>query len=217
MFFKLIVSLLLMIQPAEIVVDKIAAVVNTEIITVSDIDKSLLLYSPAGSSGGDEGDLYLKELNKLINYKVVSLEYKDQFELTEEDFENVQRSIIERYGSMDDTKRILEKFDMDLKDFRLFLTEKILYEKVIEDKFKLGVVIEFSDIEEFYKNDYLPSRKKLGIEPKSIIDMTPVIENFLRGKKVRKELSQWLEGIKASYSIKNILSDERKRDEEEAN
>ncbi|MCK4890622.1 MAG: hypothetical protein KAS97_11875, partial [Candidatus Aminicenantes bacterium] len=92
-----------------------------------------------------------------------------------------------------------------------------LYEKVIEDKFKLGVVIEFSDIEEFYKNDYLPSRKKLGIEPKSIIDMTPVIENFLRGKKVRKELSQWLEGIKASYSIKNILSDERKRDEEEAN
>ncbi len=206
-----------MIQPAEIVVDKIAAVVNTEIITVSDIDKSLLLYSPAGSSGGDEGDLYLKELNKLINYKVVSLEYKDQFELTEEDFENVQRSIIERYGSMDDTKRILEKFDMDLKDLRLFLTEKIFYEKVIEDKFKLGVVIEFSDIEEFYKNDYLPSRKKLGIEPKSIIEMTPVIENFLRGKKVRKELSQWLAGIKASYSIKNILSDERERDEEKTN
>ncbi len=217
MFFKLIVSLLLLIQPAEIVVDKIAAVVNAEIITVSDIDKSLLLYSPVGNSVSDEGDLYLKELNKLINYKVVFLEYKDQFELTEEDFENVQRSIIERYGSMDDTKRILEKFDMDLKDFRLFLTEKILYEKVIEDKFKIGVVIEFSDIEGFYKNDYLPSRKKLGIEPKSIIDMTPVIENFLRGKKVRKELSQWLEGIKASYSIKNILSDERKRDEEEAN
>ncbi|MCK5222077.1 MAG: hypothetical protein KAR14_10885 [Candidatus Aminicenantes bacterium] len=217
MFFKLIVSLLLLVQPAEIVVDKIAAVVNDEIITVSDIDKSLLLYSPVENSGSYEEDLYLKELDKLINHKVVFLEYKDQFELSEEDFENVQRSIIERYGSMDDTKRILEKFDMDLKDFRLFLTEKILYEKVIEDKFKLGVVIEFSDIEEFYKNDYLPSRKKLGIEPKSIIDMTPVIENFLRGKKVRKELSQWLEGIKASYSIKNILSDERKRDEEEAN
>lgn len=217
MFFKLIVSLLLLIQPSEIVVDKIAAVVNEDIITVSDIDKSLLLYSPVGSSGSDEGDLYLKELNKLINYKVVFLEYKDQFELTEEDFENVQRSIIERYGSLDDTKRILEKFDMDLKDFRLFLTEKILYEKVIEDKFKLGVVIEFSNIEKFYKSDYRPSREKLGIEPKSIIEMTPVIENFLRGKKVRKELSQWLEGIKASYSIKNILSDERKRDEEKTN
>jgi len=214
MFFKLIVSLLLFIQPAEIVVDKIAAVVNEEIITVSDIDKSLLLYSPVGSSGRDEGDLYLSELNKLINYKLVFLEYKDQFDLTEEDFENAQRSIIERYGSIDDTKRVLEKFDMDLKDFRLFLTEKILYEKVIEDKFKLGVVIEFSEIEEFYKNDYLPSREKLGIEPKSIIDMTPLIENFLRGKKVQKELSQWLEGIKASYSIKNILSDERERDEE---
>ncbi len=201
-----------MIQPSEIVVDKIAAVVNTDIITVSDIDKSLFINNSGGSSHSEEGDLYLKELNKLINYKVVFLEYKDQFELTEEDFENVQRSMIERYGSITDIKRKLKRFDMDLKDLRIFLTEKILYEKVIEDKFKLGVVIEFADIEEFYKNDYLPSRKKLGIEPKSIIEMTPDIENFLRGKKVTEELSQWLEGIKVSYSIKNILSDEREFD-----
>ena len=208
--------MLFLIQPTEIVVDKIAAVVNTDIITVSDIDKSLFFYSIAGSVGNDDEDLYLRELNNLINYKVVFLEYKDQFELSEEDFENVQRSIIERYGSLDNIKKILDKFDMDMKDFRLFLTEKILYEKVIEDKFKLGVVIEFSEIEDFYNKDYLPSRKNLGMEPKSIIEMTPVIERHLRGKKVRKELSQWLEGIKASYSIKNIISDEREQDEKKA-
>ena len=208
--------MLLLIQPTEIVVDKIAAVVNTDIITVSDIDKSLFFYSIAGSAGNDDEDLYLRELNNLINYKVAFLEYKDQFELSEEDFENVQRSIIERYGSLDNIKKILDKFDMDMKDFRLFLTEKILYEKVIEDKFKLGVVIEFSEIEDFYNKDYLPSRKNLRMEPKSIIEMTPVIERHLRGKKVRKELSQWLEGIKASYSIKNIISDEREQDEKKA-
>ena len=103
-----------------------------------------------------------------------------------------------------------------MKDFRIFLTEKMFYNKVIEDKFKLGVVIEFSEIEDFYNKDYLPSRRNLGMEPKSIIEMTPVIESHLRGKKVQKELSQWLEGIKASYSIKNIISDEREQDEKKA-
>jgi len=214
MFFKIIASLLLLIQPSQIVVDKIAAVVNTDIITMSDIDKSLFFYSSVGSKESGEENLYLRELNNLINYKVVFLEFRDQFVLTEEDFENVQRSMIERYGSLEEITVILEKFDMDMKDFRMFLTEKIFYEKVIEDKFKLGVVIEFSEIEEFYNNEYLPSQKSIGVEPKSIIEMTPEIESYLRGKKVSKELSIWLEGIKASYSIKNMLSEERDRDGE---
>ena len=93
MFFKILASLLLLIQPSEIVVDKIAAVVNSDIITVSDIDKSLLFYSPTANVESDEKDLYLRELNKLINYKVVFLEFRDQFVLTEEDFERRQSHI----------------------------------------------------------------------------------------------------------------------------
>ncbi len=215
MFFKIIASLLLLLHPSEILIDKIAAVVNTDIITVSDIDKSLFFFSPFESGRTNEDDLYLNELNNLINYKIIFLEYRDQFVLTEEDFENVQRSIIEEYGSLDEMGKILDKFDMDMKDFRLFLEEKVLYEKVIEDKFKLGVIIDFSEIEQFYNNTYLPSRKDLGIEPKSMIEMTPVIESYLRNKKVRKELSQWINGIKSSYYIKNILFREKDRNEDQ--
>ncbi|MEN8222229.1 MAG: hypothetical protein ABFR36_03125 [Acidobacteriota bacterium] len=212
MFFKILISFLLFVQPSEIVVDRIAAVVNTEVITLSDIDKSLLFNSPSDNSRKDDSDLYLNELKKLIDHKVVYLEYKDQFQPTDGDFENVQLTIIKRYGSLDNVNSVLKKFDMDLKDLREFLIEKIIYEKVIKDKFLLGVVIESSEIEKFYNEKYLPSQNRLKIEPKSIIEMTPQIEDHLRGNKVKEELAFWIEGLKASYKIENKLSKERNKE-----
>ncbi len=211
MLFKIIASILLLIQPTEIVIDKIAAVVNNEIITISDIDKALFFYSSYDVDNNFEGDLYLKELKKMIDYKVIFLEFKDQFELNDGDFENMKRSIIERFGSFQNMVEILNKFDMDMSGFRNFLTEKVFYDKVIKDKFKLGIIIEFSAIENFYNKKYLLTCNRLKIEPKSIIEMTPVIESFLREKKVKKELVQWMDSIRASYSITNILSEEKGR------
>ncbi len=212
MFFKIIASLLIALQPGAVLVDKIAAVVNSEIITVSDIDKSLFFYSPLKNTGGDDKDLYLIELDNLINYKVVFLEFKDQFKLKREDFEDVQRTMIERYGSLENLVEILRKFDMDMADFKVFLTEKILYDKVIRDKYKLGIIVEFREIEEFYNKEYLPSQRAINLEPKSIIEMAPEIERHLRGEMVLEKLSGWLKNLKSSYSIKNILSLEMGKD-----
>jgi len=202
---------MLFFQPSEIVVDRIAAVINSEVITLSDIDKSLLFNSLDNRAGKKANDLYLNELKKLIDHKIVFLEYRDQFQPTDEDFENVQLSIIKRYGSLENVLSVLKKFDMDMKDLREFLIERIIYEKVIKDKFLLGVVIESKEIEKFYNEEYLPSREMLNIEPKSIFEMTPQIENYLRGNKVKKELTFWMAGLKASFKIENLLKDEFKR------
>jgi len=215
MFFKILLSLLLFVQPSEIVVDRIAAVVNTQVITLSDIDKSLLFNSPGEKQPEDDSELYLQELEKLINHKIVFMEYKDQFQPTDDDFENAQLSIIKRYGSLENVRVLLKRFDMNLKDLRDFLTERIIYEKVIKDKFLLGVVIESEEIEKFYRQEYIPSQERLKIEPKSMIEMTPQIESFLRENRVKNELASWLAGLKASFRIENKLSEEVRRERQQ--
>jgi len=44
MFSKILIYLLVLLQPSTIIIDKIAAVVNNEIITMTDIDKSIYLF-----------------------------------------------------------------------------------------------------------------------------------------------------------------------------
>lgn len=208
MLFKLILSFTLVFQAGTILVDKIAAVVNDEIITVSDIDKSILYNSPLRKKNESVNEFYLNELNNLINYKVIYLEFRDQFILTEDDFEEVNRSTIEKYGSITKFISILKKFDMDMNDFREFVKEKILFEKVIREKFQFNIIIDFKEIEEFYNKEYLTFQRELNLPPKTIIEMTPVIEKHLKEKRITKKLSFWLDEIKSSYKIINNLKEE---------
>ncbi|MEN8154113.1 MAG: hypothetical protein ABFR75_08820 [Acidobacteriota bacterium] len=205
MFFKLLLSFFIAFQSGTILVDKIAAVVNDEIITVSDIDKSIQFNSPLRKKNESVSDFYLNELKNLINYKVIYIEYRDQFKLTEEDFEGVNRSTIEKYGSLTKFISILKKFDMDMNDFREFVKEKILFDKVIREKFQLNIIIDFKEIEKFYNKEYLTFQKELNLVPKTIIEMTPVIEKHLREKRITKKLTFWLDEIRSSYKIINIL------------
>jgi len=86
---------------APILIDKIAAVVNDEIITMMDIDKAIRFYPAFRKTQESEETFYARVLEDLINYKVVYLEYKDQYTLKEEDYNEVQTAVIEKLGSLE--------------------------------------------------------------------------------------------------------------------
>lgn len=205
MFSKILLYLLILLQPNTIIIDKIAAVVNNEIITMTDIDKSISLFPVFKSNEESSKAFYNRLLQDLINYKIIYLEYKDDFILTEEDYEEVQTPIINKQGSLNQLKTLLKKFDMNWKDFKNFIKEKVLYEKVLKEKFQINIKISFKEIETFYYKDYLLLQKKLNSKPNSLIEMTTLIEKHLRKVKTEKKLSGWLKEIKSSYKIENIF------------
>jgi len=205
MFSKILLYLLILLQPSTIIIDKIAAVVNNEIITMTDIDKSISLFPVFKRNEESPKSFYNRLLQDLINYKIIYLEYKDDFILTEEDYEELQTPIINKQGSLNQLMTLLKKFDMNWKDFKNFIKEKVLYEKVLKNKFQINIKISFKEIETFYYKDYLLLQKKLNLKSNSLIEMTTLIEKHLRKVKTEKKLSGWLKEIKSSYKIENIF------------
>lgn len=197
--------MLVLLQPSTIIIDKIAAVVNNEIITITDIDKSIYLFPVFKKKEESSKAFYNRILQKLINYKVIYLEYKNDFILTEENYEEVQTPIIKKQGSLNQLIKLLKKYDMNWKDFKDFIKERVLYEKVLKEKFQINIKISFKEIETFYYKDYLLLQKKLNLKPNSLIEMTTLIEKHLRKVKTEKKLSGWLKEIKSSYKIENIF------------
>lgn len=148
---------------------------------------------------------YNRILHELINYKVIYLEYKNDFILTEEDYEEVQTPIIKKQGSLNQLTKLLKKYDMNWKDFKDFIKERVLYEKVLKEKFQMNIKISFNEIKSFYYEDYLSLQKELNLKSNSLIEMTSLIEKHLRKIKTENKLSGWLEEIKSSYKIENIF------------
>jgi peptidyl-prolyl cis-trans isomerase SurA len=192
-----------------VLIDRVVAVVNDEIITLSDIQKATMLYPLFRDKDESERDFQKRVLLSLINHKVIYHEYRDEFQLNDEDYEEVQIPVIKKAGSLGELMILLRHHDMDWNDFKHFIIEKVLYEKVLSDQFSTKITIPYTEIQVFYNNEYLPVQKRLELEARSLVEMTPLIEKYLRKTTTDDRLKPWLEDIKATYRIENLLFQDR--------
>lgn len=191
-----------------IMLDKLAATVNEEIITYSDIEKAIRIFSIPQPENQSNTDFYKQVLEDLIDYKVVAIEYRNDMVLEDEDYDLIQSSVIEKNGSLERLNAVLRSYGMEWNDFKAFIREKVAYEKVLDKLVKIKVSIPFSDIENYYNTQYLPSQENIGLQPKSLIEMSPEIETYLRKEQTQQELTGWLKQLRASYKIENKLGNE---------
>ena len=201
MIVKALLSLFILLQPGPILVDKIAALVNEEIITIHDIERVIIFYPVLRQKNETEENFYFRVLSDLINYKVIYLEFNDEFNLSEEDFEQIQTPILKKAGSLEKLLAVLNNFTMSWSDFQNFIREKVLYEKVLKEKFQMEITVPFNEIENFYNNDYFPSQQQLGLVPQNLVEMAPVIEKYLRQLRTEEQLSTWLNNLRSNYNI----------------
>lgn len=200
---------LMLPRPEAILVDRIAAQVNDQIITLHDIERAVALFPEASGENESEGQFFLRTLDDLITYKVIALEFGAEFTVNEEDREAVQRQVLQKAGSLEALRATLDGFAMSWDDFEAFIREKVLYEKVLREKFPTELVIPFEEIEEYYNRVFLPSRLQMGLEPQSLVEMTPQIESYLRRQRMEKQLSDWLSEIRSAYRIEIKLRSPR--------
>jgi hypothetical protein len=201
MVAKALLCLFILLQPGPILVDKIAATVNEEIITIHDIERAIAFFPMLRQNNESEENFYFRILGDLITYKTIALEYSDEFNLSEEDFEMVQTQILQKAGSLEKLLAVLSNFAMNWNDFLEFIREKVFYEKVLREKFQMEITIPFIEIEDFFNRDYLPSQQQLGLEPRTLVEMAPGIEKYLRELRTEKQLSAWLNNIRSAYKI----------------
>ena len=201
MIAKALLSLFILLQPGPILVDKIAAIVNEEIITIHDIERAIVFYPVLRQINETEENFYFRVLSDLINFKVIFLEFSDEFNLSEEDFEQVQTSILKKAGSMEKLLTVLNNFTMSWSDFQNFIREKVLYEKVLREKFQIEITVPFNEIENFFNSDYVPSQQRLGLAPQTLVEMAPLIEKYIRQLRTEEQLSAWLNDLRANYKI----------------
>ncbi len=206
MYFKKIILIFLLLSfcilhSSEILIDRIVAIINDEIITMSDLDLAVKLYPIFRNPNEDEKEYYNRILEELINYKIVFLEYKNEFSITEQEYYNFQTIIIKKIGSYKNLIKVLKKYNMNWQDLKEFIKFKIIYDKVIKNKLQLRIYVKYKDIEDFYKNNYLRVQKNLKLNPKSLIEIAPLIEEHLANIRKRKILNEWIKELRKNFKI----------------
>lgn len=187
------------------IVDRIAAVVNDDVITLSDLQIviSFGLFDKEVASPEDDIPLVLETL---INQKLVIGLTKEDIFLQEEEINAAFELLVEREGREVLNKRLIQ-FGLVEEDLKEYLREERRYRKIIQDRFGLATSVSLKEIEEHYSQVYVPSKRALGIEPKPMMEILDEIELAIKEKKINQRVEEWLKNLKREADIQILIKE----------
>jgi len=182
------------------IIDRVVAVVNDKVITLTDIKIAAAfgLYDPEGERGtGVENERILKAL---IDQKVVLDLAQENVSLDPSEIREEFDKAVARLGREGFQKR-LDEFGLDEASIRPYLEEKRLLEKIIAMRFNQRSVVSLQEIETYYRETYVPQERSNGREPQPMVQILDKLEAGIREAKRAEQVASWIENLRSQADI----------------
>jgi len=182
----------------------IVAVVNDQIITLIDVKlvEAFGFFETGPAASAPERRRFI--LDKLIDQKVIIELARIKTKIDRAKVDEELNGLLARIGG-EEVKRRLEQFGLEAADLKPYLSEKILAEAIIADRFGRSVIVSLREIEAYYAQTYVPEQKKLGREPKPFIDVVDILEAEIKKIKAENQVALWIKNLREQAEIERRL------------
>lgn len=191
---------------SEEAIDRIAAVVNEEVITLTDlkIAEAFGVYDEELETR--EGNTRSHILEKLIDQKVVIQLSGEEISVADEELEATLKKMTEKLGKSE-LDRKLEEFGLAWDDLKELVQDKILYQTIIAQKFSKVNPVSVKEIEDYYQRSYVPAQRGKGEEPKPMMEILAEIESSIKQEKIKTQVEDWIANLKEKSDIQVFIKD----------
>ena len=202
--FGLFLLLCGLISPGEAVVDRVAAVVNQEIITFSEVEKmSLALQVEIQTEDRLERrervqEIFRKVLEKLIEEKLIDQEAKKSgIKVTSKEVEGAIEEIRRRHSvDQENFEKLLAAEGITFEVYKKEIEKQILRTKVINWAVKVEPTIGEKELRDFYQKHIDRYRVNESYRIGHILFPIPKDASLEQGREIRKRAQKVLEKIK---------------------
>jgi len=190
-----------------VVLDRVVAVVNRQVILASDIDEEIRLsvLDPAHSSQTELTRQHA--LDELINRTLI------QQQIRQDDLQAAEPSQDEVNARVQDLRRelpecvhqncasdtgwsaFLASHHLTQERIAAYMHYRLEILRFIEDRFRSGIHIPQQDIDNYYRNELLPQYKR-GEEVPLLTKVAPRIEEILLQRQVNVLFDDWLTNLR---------------------
>jgi len=186
------------------IVDRIAAVVNEYVITLSDVKIALSFNLFEEELISQEKD-FLGVLNWLINQKLVIGLTQESIPVEPEAVEAAYQAFLKKLGK-EAVKNKLDLFGLKKDDLQEYLFEKILFQRIIDNRFGLAIRVSLKEIEDYYREKFVPAQKTKNIEPLPIMEVLEEIESIIKSEGIKILVEEWLKNLRREADIQILLN-----------
>jgi hypothetical protein len=186
------------------VVDQILALVNNEVITLSDLLWSLALDPNAPSPAGPvSSDTLKQKLEVMIDERLVSQEAAriPGAEVSREDIDKQRAALVASFPAEAAFRQRIESVGLTPERLDEIIRQRVLIERFIDFRFRSFVFVSEQEIQNYFEKELSPRIRERGQIPPPRNEVRAEIVNILRQEKINQELDQWLLALRQRADV----------------
>jgi hypothetical protein len=201
---KLFLTLIFIALPASAVtVDRVAAIIDREVITVSEVSQMVEIRFFSRKAGQNDDDYRRSVLDNLI---AQALRYRDveRFgaqDISKDSIEARLEEIGKRFATPEEFNAALVHAELTPDEVRALIKRQLQVEAYIQERFAPVVFIPNEDIETYYRTTWSQQRRQRGLAIPPLGEVREEIRALLRSDRLQQEIEQWTSQLRVRANV----------------
>ena len=198
-----IVRLALSVRATAAVVDRVAAVIDQQVITLSEISQMAELRFFPHKTGQNESDYRRDILDSLI---AQALRYRDveRFGAPDVSKDSIEARLLEiqkRFVSPAEFSAALARAELTLDEVRTLIKRQLQVEAYIQERFAPLIFVSSDEIETYYRGTWSQQRRARNLPIPPLSEVESDIRALLRSDRLQTEVASWTTQLRARTNV----------------
>lgn len=201
---RLAILLFAMAIPAHAgTVDRVAAVIDKQVITVSEVNQMVELRFFPRNQGESEDDFRHRILDALI---AQALKFRDVERFGAEDIpkDSIEARVTEiakRFPTPADLDAALNRVELTPDELRALVKRQLQVEAYVQERFAPLVFVSNDEIATYYRGTWSQQRRQRGLAIPPLAEVREEIRTLLRASRLQEEIEKWTTQLRERANV----------------
>lgn len=184
-------------------VDRIAAVIDRQVITVSEVSQMVALRFFPRAAGQSEDDYRHEVLEALI---AQALRFRDVERFGAEDvpkdsIESRVKEIAKRFPSPAAFDDAVRQAELSPDELRALVKRQLQVEQYIQERFAPLVYVANEEIDAYYRGTWSQQRRERGLPIPPLANVHDEITSLLKASRLQEDIEKWTGQLRARANV----------------
>jgi len=190
-------------QAPAAIVDRIAALIDQQVITVSEVSQMAEIRFFPRKAGQSDDDYRHDILESLI---AQALRFRDVERFGAEDIpkdsiESRFLDIQKRFSVAADFAAAMQRAELSPDEVRALVKRQLQVEAYIQERFAPMIFVSTDEIEAYYRGDWSQQRRQRGLPIPPLAEVTEEIRTLLKSNRLQSEIDRWTTQLRARANV----------------
>lgn len=185
------------------VVDRIAAIIDRQVVTVSEITQLASIRLIPRQSGQTEEE-YRREILEVLIAQALRFRDVERFGAPDVTKDAIEARLLEmqrRFASPADFQAAVARSELTLDEVRALIKRQMQVEAYIQQRFAPLIGVSNDEISTYYRTTWSQQRRTRGLAVPALSDVRNEIRDQLRAERLQTEIDKWTAQLRARTNV----------------